>query len=99
MANEPQCGILRNFVSRCIFCTNLGFFREIEALKSYIVKIALQNSIFDIFGAKMRKSGLSMPKSRVFEDFKSVEEPGIHWTLTELCQCKVIHFQPPFTAY
>ena len=42
------------------------------------------------FGAKLRKSCPNKPKSRRFEDFKLVEKTGIHWTLTELCECKVV---------
>ena len=71
--------ILWVFVTR-YFAQTVVFFREIEGLKAYKVKLALQNSIFDIFGAKMHKSCPNMPKSREYEDFKSVEKPEIHWT-------------------
>ena len=94
-----QCGILRIFVSR-YFCAKWEvFFREIEVLMDYRVKIVLQNSIFDIFGAKMRNSRRNMPKSRRFEDFKLGEKPGIHWTQTEISECKVANLQLPTTAY
>ena len=104
--NEILCNFIAHtvefyeFLSHVIFEQTVRFFREIEALKTYYkVKLALQNSIFDIFGAKMRKSFPNMPKSIGFEDFKSVEKPGIHWTRTELSEYKVVHFQPPFAAY
>ena len=87
------------FLSHVIFEKTVRFFREIEALKAYRVKLTLQNSIFDIFGAKLRKSCPNMTNSRGFEDFKSVEKPRIHWTRTELFEYKIVHFQPPFTAY
>ena len=86
-------------LSRVIFEQIVRFFREIESQLAYRVKLALQNSIFDIIGATMRKSCPNMPKSRGFEDFKSVVKPGIHWTRTELFEYKVMHFQPPFTAF
>ena len=94
MENTTQCGILRIFVSR-YFCANF----EVFSLKAYRVKLALQNSIFDIFGAKMRNSCHNMPKSRGFEGFKLVEKPGIHWTRTKISECKVANLQPQITAY
>ena len=50
------------------------------------------------FGANLRKSCLNMPKSRRFEDFKLVEKTGIHWTRTELCECKVVQLQSTFVT-
>ena len=48
------------------------------------------------FGAKLRKSCPNKPKSRRFEDFKLVEKTGIHWTLTESCEFKVVQLQSTF---
>ena len=89
----------KNFCLTFFAQTVKFFFREIEALKAYRVKLALQNSIFDIFGAKIRNFRRNMPKSRGCEDFKSFEKPGIHWTRTEISECKVGNLQPPITAY
>ena len=89
----------KNFCLTFFAQTVKFFFREIEALKAYRVKLALQNSIFDIFGAKMRNSCRNMPKSRGFEDFKLVEKTGIHWTRTEISECRVANLQPQITAY
>ena len=53
-----QCNISRNLLSS--FLSNfLQILREINALKRFTVKHKLENQIFSIFGANLRKNGFS----------------------------------------
>ena len=74
-------------------------FREINLVSKGYSKMVLEMTQLRSFGANLRKYCCNMPKSRRFEDLKSIEKIGIHWTQTKLSEYEVAQFQLQFTDY
>lgn len=88
-----------NFLCHDLLYKIFEKFREINLVREEYSKMVLEITHLQSFGANLRKSCPNIPNSRRLDDFKSVKKLGIHWTRTELFQCKVAQLQSLFTDY
>ena len=69
---RTQCGNFTKFPPR-FFGKFWIFFREIEVLKGFTIKMILQNPKFHLFRPKMRSPGLNTISSIQIRESESVE--------------------------